>query len=51
MKFTIDKTKKSVLTYSQIAANYRRKLILERTWLESFSMVLKNLNILVDKYD
>ena len=39
--FTIDKTKKSVLTYSNIAANYRAKLLEEQTWLESWIEVLR----------
>ena len=39
--FSVDKTKKNVLKYSDIAANYLYKLIQERTWLESWIVVLK----------
>ena len=38
---TIDKTKYEVLKYSKIAANYRGKLMDERTWLESLGETLK----------
>ena len=37
----IDKTRRNVLTYSVIAANYRSKLLEEQTWLESLIEVLK----------
>ena len=51
MTFTVDKTKKGVLTYDKIAANYRSKLIDERTWLESLIEVLKKWTGMAVKYD
>ena len=51
MTFRIDKTKKSVLKFSEIAANYRSKLILERTWLESLIEVLKEWAVKAAEYD
>ena len=50
-KCWIDKTKKRVLKYSKIAANYRGKLIDERTWLKSFSETLKIWSSKMVKYD
>ena len=39
--FWIDKTRQNVLKYSDIAVNYKCKLIRERTWLESWIEALK----------